>query len=52
MKLDDSVQSKRARVAAGVRNVATHADWNQFSVKDVHACIDLTRELIEKIDRG
>lgn len=40
-------KAKRARVCAHVRTKATHAQWDEFEVKDVQAAIDFTRELIE-----
>src|SRR5450830_1889360 len=44
-------QAKWARAAAHVRTKATHAQWDEFSRKDVERAIDITRELIrEKID--
>ncbi len=37
---------KRAKVGAHVRNKATHAEWEQFDLRDVQDTIDITRELI------
>lgn len=39
-------KAKRARVAAHVRTKATHAQWDEFDLKDVAATIDITQELI------
>lgn len=39
-------KAKRARVAAHVRTKATHAQWDEFALNDVLACISFTRELI------
>lgn len=41
-----ATKAKRARVAAHVRTKATHAQWDEFDIKDVRATIDFTRELI------
>jgi len=40
-------KAKRARVAAHVRTKATHAQWDEFDLKDVNAAIEFTKELIE-----
>ena len=46
------MKAKRARVAAHVRTKATHAQWDEFEVKDVRATIEFTRELIDsKLDK-
>jgi len=47
-KLDvlSATKAKRARAAAHVRTKATHAQWDEFDVKDVQSCIEFTRELI------
>ena len=39
-------QAKRARVCSHVRTKATHAQWAEFTPKDVQATIDFTRELV------
>lgn len=45
------VKAKRARVAANVRNKATHAQWDEFDKDDVMAAVQITEELIrEHID--
>lgn len=41
------IKAKRARVAAGVRTKATHAQWDEFTQPDVEATIAITRELLE-----
>jgi len=41
------LKAKRARVAAGVRTKATHAQWDEFSAGDVEAALTLTRELVD-----
>ncbi|EGW21429.1 hypothetical protein [Methylobacter tundripaludum] len=41
-------KAKRARVAAHVRTKATHAQWDEFDLKDVDTTIDFTEELILK----
>jgi len=41
-----ATKAKRARVAAHVRTKATHAQWDEFDIKDAKAAIDLARELI------
>src|SRR6266496_2899557 len=41
-----ATKAKRARVAAHVRAKATHAQWDEFDIKDAKAAIDLARELI------
>lgn len=41
------MKAKRARVAAGVRTKATHAQWNEFTASDVDEAITFTRELID-----
>lgn len=41
------VKAKRARVAAGVRTQATHAQWDEFDRADVESCIAFSRELVE-----
>jgi uncharacterized protein YutE (UPF0331/DUF86 family) len=40
------IMAKRCRVAAGVRNRALHAQWDEFSLTDVEDVIRLTRELL------
>lgn len=42
-----AVKAKRARVAANVRAKATHAQWDEFDIKDVRATIEFTKEIIE-----
>jgi hypothetical protein len=39
-------KAKRARVAAHVRTKATHAQWEEFDLRDVAATIDITQEMI------
>lgn len=39
-------KAKRARAAAHVRTKATHAQWDEFDLSDVRACIEFTRELV------
>jgi hypothetical protein len=41
-------KAKRARVAAHLRTKATHAQWEEFDLKDVDTTIDFTEELILK----
>lgn len=41
-----AIQAKRARVCAGVRTKATHAQWEEVQMTDVEATIIFTRELI------
>ncbi len=41
------MKAKRARVGAGVRTKATHAQWDEFTQGDVEATIAITRELLE-----
>jgi hypothetical protein len=41
-----SVVSKRCRAAAGVRNKALHAQWDEITLQDVETVIVLTRELL------
>ena len=40
-------KAKRARAAAHVRTKATHAQWDEYDLKDVKAAIEFTQELIE-----
>ncbi len=40
------VKAKRARVAADVRTKATHAQWDEFDLKDVGVTVDFTEEFI------
>jgi hypothetical protein len=40
------VMAKRCRAAAGIRNKALHAQWDEFTLDDVRSVIVLTRELI------
>ena len=40
------VMAKRCRAAAGVRNQALHAQWEEFTLDDVNSVIVLTRELL------
>ena len=47
-----ATKAKRARVAADVRNKATHAQWDEFDENDVKTTIEFTEELIlEHIDK-
>ena len=39
-------KAKRARAAAHVRTKATHAQWDEFDIKDVQGTIDFTEELV------
>lgn len=39
-------KAKRARAAAHVRTKATHAQWDEFDINDVRACIEFTREFV------
>ncbi len=39
-------KAKRARAAAHVRTKATHAQWDEFDVKDVHAAVEFTEQFI------
>jgi len=41
------MKAKRARVAAGIRTKATHAQWQEFSESDVGEALAFTRELVE-----
>ena len=41
-----ATKAKRAKVASHVRTKATHAEWDEFDLKDVSGTIDFTRELI------
>lgn len=41
------LKAKRAKVASGVRTKATHAQWDEYDLKDVEATIDFTEELIK-----
>lgn len=41
-----AAKAKRARVAAHVRTKATHAQWDEFDINDVLACIGFLQELI------
>lgn len=41
-----ATKAKRARAAAHVRTKATHAQWDEFDIKDVQSCIEFTREII------
>ena len=38
--------AKRCEAAAEVRTRATHADWENFNLNDVVACISITREIM------
>ena len=40
------IKAKHARVAAGVRTKATHAQWDEFDLFDVKTTIEFTEELI------
>jgi hypothetical protein len=39
-------KAKRAKAAAHLRTKATHAEWDQFDLKDVGDAVSFTRELI------
>lgn len=39
-------KAKRARVAAHVRTKASHAQWDEFDMRDVNATIQFTREIV------
>jgi hypothetical protein len=41
-----SVVAKRCRAAAGARNKALHAQWDEITLQDVEMVIALTRELL------
>lgn len=41
-----ATKAKRARAAAHVRTKATHAQWDEFDIKDVQACIEFSQEII------
>jgi hypothetical protein len=41
-----SILAKRCRVAAGVRNYALHAQWDDFSLEDVGDVMRLTHQLL------
>ena len=45
----NQLKAKRARVAAGVRTKATHAQWDEFDIFDVKTTIAFTEELIQKL---
>jgi hypothetical protein len=38
--------AKRCRAAAGARNKALHAQWDEITLQDVESVIALTRELL------
>jgi hypothetical protein len=40
------IVAKRCKAAAGVRNSALHARWDEFTLDDVNSVIALTRELL------
>lgn len=41
-----ATKAKRARAAAHVRTKATHAQWEEFDLHDVQACIEFAREIV------
>ena len=41
-----ATKAKRARVAADVRNKATHAQWNDFDDNDLKTTVEFTEEMI------
>jgi uncharacterized protein YutE (UPF0331/DUF86 family) len=41
-----SIVAKRCRAAAGARNKALHAQWDEITLQDVESVIALTRELL------
>lgn len=45
-KIISQTKVKRAKVAAHVRAKATHAQWDEFDLKDVGVTIEFTEELI------
>jgi hypothetical protein len=45
-RLITDTKAKRARTAAGVRNAATHAKWDEYTESDVSEALNVTRELI------
>ena len=47
-----AVKAKRARSAAGVRNKAMHAKWDEFDLDDVNSLIRFTDELITLLDEN
>jgi hypothetical protein len=40
------LQSKQAKVAADVRNKATHAQWDEFELADVESTIEITKRFL------
>lgn len=42
------IDAKGCRLAAGVRNKALHANWNDFELPDVARTIGITRELLKE----
>ena len=47
-----TTKAKRARVAADVRNKATHAQWDEFDDNDLKTTIEFTEEMIlEHVDK-
>lgn len=47
-----TTKAKRARVAADVRNKATHAQWDKFDDNDLKTTIEFTEEMIlEHVDK-
>ncbi len=43
------VKAKRWKSYAGVRNSSTHAQWDEFDIRDVGGMIKGTREIIESL---
>ncbi len=46
-----ATKAKRARAAAHVRTKATHAQWDEFDMRDVESAIDFTEEVLLLLDR-
>jgi hypothetical protein len=42
------VKAKRVKAAAGVRNHALHAEWEEFDIKDVGGLLETLRELVSE----
>jgi len=46
-----TTKAKRARAAAHVRTKATHAQWDEYDMRDVESAIDFTEEVLLLLDR-
>lgn len=44
------VTARRFKTAAGLRNKATHADWDAFSLEDVQEAVRTTRQVVELVN--